>query len=229
MGSRRWASAMRHELKLAGLIPARSGLDRLQRVGPEPVAAGATPEEIQRDAAEYRQAARGKTEQAHGDRIAKPVLELAIEARNDEKQNHPPTAPVAVMQPLDRGGEIDPEKQRRSGHMEEKRGRIGRRQRAKRGGIDDAENVVDVEIDRERAAAAETDGAGDRQHPQKDHPGQDDQRRQPVFGAVDAALDTEEIPDEVHRALRTARARLAIRILVAEDAAWFEINPAATR
>src|SRR5437899_354275 len=130
------------------------------------------------------------------------MLELAIKARHDKERHHPPAALVAVVQPLDRGRKINPEKDRRSPAMDDYGNNTDLRQRAKRCRIDDEEYVVEIEAERCRAAEQLADACD--QATQEDHPADDDQGRQPAFGAVNAALEAEQKPGPVHRCLRPA-------------------------
>src|SRR5215472_12828200 len=115
------------------------------------------------------------------------------------------------MQPLHRGGEENPEEERRSHAVHDHGGNVGPRQRPPGGGIDKAEDFVEVEVDVRRAA--ERDVQADIDDAKEHHPADDGDPREPVFGAVDAALEAEQVPDPVHDHLRTAG--FAVRILVA--------------
>ncbi len=121
--NRRRASRVRHHFDLALLLPAGPRIAwrrRCQRVGAEPVGLARTLEAIHLDEAPDAQSERGNGERQVGVGIRKPVGELVVEAGDDEKRHHPPAAPVAIMQPLDRGGEVYPQNHGRADQLDER-------------------------------------------------------------------------------------------------------------
>jgi hypothetical protein len=119
-------------------------------------------------------------------RPAKPAPELTVEAGRGDKGDHPPAASVAVVKPLDRGGHIKPcEQQRhRNGDDLRKQGHLDCRVGIE---IDGCGNADDVDCKGAGGNAEEVADDGQR-HQRKDHRAQDDQHREPISGAVDAAL-----------------------------------------
>src|SRR3954471_15852756 len=102
---RRRASFVRHHFDFALLFPARPRVDRLQRAGAEPVGLSRSLQAIH-----FNEAPDHETKNDHSGHhqevgIAEPVEKLVENPRTDEEGNHPPPAPVAVVQALDRRSE----------------------------------------------------------------------------------------------------------------------------
>ena len=105
MRSRRWASAVRHEFQLAVLVPARAGLDRAPAGRARTGWARGRPLRQQHldEAPDIRRREHGGQKPTSGSgrsqsRACRSRPEAATTKRND-----PPAAPVAIVQPLDRG------------------------------------------------------------------------------------------------------------------------------
>ena len=75
--------------------------------------------------------------------VGQQVRELAEQAGHDEERNDPPAAPVAIMQPLDRSREVNPQEQRRAERLENQGRAVGGRQQTIGPGIDHLEEVVE--------------------------------------------------------------------------------------
>src|ERR1700682_4231870 len=121
MRSRRWASTVRHKFQLALLVPARPCVawrQRSQWVRAEPVRPFRSSQKKYLNDSPQPDGGYDQAEEQRRVGVVEPILELVEETRDDEKRDHPPGAFVAVMQPLDRGGDIDPQEQRRSHRLE---------------------------------------------------------------------------------------------------------------
>src|SRR5262245_50783791 len=129
------------------------------------------------------------------------------------------------MQSLDRGGEVDPQEERRAEQADNQHGEAGPGQRAIGLRIDDLEKVLDLGA--ERGGTAEPLADSQRQPAQEYHPAQDDQPREPVLGAIDAALEAEQVPEDPIHAKSSGRRKAAPGYWSPSDRSGFD--PAAIR
>src|SRR5262245_26235116 len=109
--NRRRTSLMGHHFDFALLVPRRPRVGprlRCERVGAKAVALSRTLQAIHFDEAPQAENERGNGDREIGKGIGKPVGKLIVEAGHREERHHPPAALVAIVQPLDGGGEIDP-------------------------------------------------------------------------------------------------------------------------
>jgi hypothetical protein len=219
MLARRWASTAPNKFQLSQLVPirgwTRAAMDRRLRVWAELVGPSCPSQTQHFDKTPEAESDHDDHEEVRRVGIAKPVTHFAKQNRGNEERDDPPAALVAIVQPLDRGGRQKPhadDEDRSSHRIEQNHGRRGSgiaeadRERERR---EIAEPVEKIDMDRLDAGTEDAaDGAcHDRQeHHAGDRTGNDSI---PVFGAVDAALETEQKRVAgvtiVHRAsLRTA-------------------------
>lgn len=118
---RQWrrASAMRRHFQLAELVPgrigqpgaeiaARPGLGLRQRIWPEPVGSARPPQLEGLDKAPDAEDETDKPDEKHRVRLVEPMRDFRKQHGKSAEGDDPPAALVAVVQPLDRGGSIDP-------------------------------------------------------------------------------------------------------------------------
>jgi hypothetical protein len=79
-----------------------------QRIGPKPVGAAGPPQAERLDKAPDAKDESDEPDQKRRVRIAEPISDFPEENGNNKERDNPPAAPVAVVQPLDRGGGIGP-------------------------------------------------------------------------------------------------------------------------
>src|SRR5258705_6162793 len=150
----RWASSMGNKFQLGLLRPARPRIDWREGIRPEPIGPSRPSQAEQLD-----KAPEAKNEcdaPKHADRIGigKPILEVAVQTRSNVEWDHPPTALITIVKPLDPGGRKEPDADdhdRSSSHVEQQ-GERGRRRRIAEAGAQRerrriVEDIEDVDAD----------------------------------------------------------------------------------
>src|ERR1700733_3299973 len=210
MRPRRWASTVGHKFQLALLVPTRGSRwlwsGWRQRIRSESVGSAGPLPKHQLEKAPQIEADRDQQQRDHRIRIFKAIRDCVEQSRSDEKGDDPPTAFIAIVKPLDRGGRQEPDAEnenRCSGSMEYQ----GNQRRMRRGaGVPEAcakrerrrivEDVKDVGADVDGFDVSAKDSADNKcQHQHKnetENPA--GENGIPIFEAVDAPFGAEQKP-----------------------------------